>query len=195
MSDELSKSSLKDKAFPLRRNECAEWLAEQTWQAIAGAYQFPFSEWAELSQDQRAYCRRMAIQSIQQSDTFIVGWKQAPAAGLPVAATDRVAPSGGDSEPLQLADANVFTSGAQIVSVDVVHRQGLEPCAWRVTLSDGRHGDTSSRWLVRCAKGWMDNKSAVNAQIAYCQDQPDTARLIDLNVASVPVGADRTYTQ
>jgi len=159
--------------FTKTRDECAEWLAQKVHSALLTVYRMPFAQWEQASASQRAYCRGVALAGIQHADLLCQAWgprEQDEAAIVKIVSVERVPP-----------DASAY-------------QPPPEYAAYRVTFTDGRHGDVSSPWLVRCAKGWMQNHQPVKAQIIYDKDRPDVARLIDLNVDTYNVGRDRAVS-
>ena len=156
--------------FGKTRSECAEWLAKKCFTALLTTYRLPFATWEQATPEQRAYCRRVALDGIQEADTHLTAWgglrPDESSAPVTILSVEPVPPSAPSYQP------------------------SPEYRMYRVTFSDGRHGDVSSPWLVRCANGWMQNHQAVSAQIIYDKDKPDIARLINLDVAHHRVKPD-----
>ncbi len=155
--------------FGKTRDECAEWLATKLHHALLTVYHLPFQTWEQATPEQRSYCRGVALAGIQSADLLVKAWghrDQDDAAIVKIVSVEPVTP-----------DASSYQPSPQYAM-------------YRVTFTDGRHGDVSSPWLVRCAQGWLKNHQPVKAQIVYDKDKPDIARLIDLDVEHRKVGRD-----
>jgi hypothetical protein len=157
--------------FSKTRDECADWLAQKTYHALLTVYHLPMVPWEKASAEQRSYCRRHALVSLQEADTHLAAW--------------------GMLTPVEDAPVVKILSVEPVPPTAPSYQPAPEYRVYRVSFSDGRHGDVSSPWLVRCANGWLKSQQPVSAQIIYEQERPDVARLIDLNVETRRVGLDR----